>query len=582
MLRFPAVRPRLIHRLSPTVAVLGLAATLLVQGCEDRPLAPPAGPLAAVFDGANGENGNPDFFFLPPLVGNPSGDPDFTTGGFHPGLAPYVRVFTLGDPLPPGCDLADAPIYAAAAPAYPAEEQYRHEWNTDGSNLTSGVHYRICVYSSREGQALGFVDVTPVDKGAKNLRTGEFVEFQDGRTLPIKFRIERGALCAQDDDCKEFRAGFAGGTFALPSQHAAVVVPEGAVKDGDELTFVVEQQLPQADGKCLPTDQPQAKGCWGLRTEPAGYELAAPVVFEACVDVSALSAEHRDAVVLHSHDADHGLVQLQAAAPATIDCTDFGALALVPQRSGLAHAWAAVRDRTVRMLGPRLLHAAGLVVSRAVAAYFPTTTPTTTTTRETIAAVLPAVQPPETPIVFHSTRDGNSEIYLLVPSTRAVTRLTNDAANDADAEFSPNGSRIAFSSTRGTGSSAPDLWIMNADGSAQTAMLTGTDWDGAPSWSPTGLRVVFARPLSATVSHIMIANADGSGGARPDWREVGGCSHGDPGRHDVAQHHPPSHRDHAARAPRSRLTVGLGAPAAGPPRARGARGARRGAAVRPP
>src|SRR5438067_1371499 len=44
------------------------------------------------------------------------------------------------------------------------------------------------------------LDVDPVTGGIKNVRTGDVVQFQEGRTLPIKVRIEDGAFGATNPD----------------------------------------------------------------------------------------------------------------------------------------------------------------------------------------------------------------------------------------------------------------------------------------------------------------------------------------------------------------------------------------------
>src|SRR5215213_8887457 len=71
---------------------------------------------------------------------------------------------------------------------------------------------------------------------------------------------------------------------------------------------------------------------------------------------------------------------------------------------------------------------------------------------------------PGTPgkISFDSTRDGNTEIYVMNADGSQPTRLTDNPAIDRDAAFSPDGRRIAFVSERDGNS---EVYHMNADGS---------------------------------------------------------------------------------------------------------------------
>src|SRR5829696_6535400 len=74
-------------------------------------------------------------------------------------------------------------------------------------------------------------------------------------------------------------------------------------------------------------------------------------------------------------------------------------------------------------------------------------------------------------IAFETTRDGNSEIYVMNSDGSAQTRLTNSTGEDFDPAFSPDGSRIAFVSSRDGNS---EIYVMNADGTQQTRLTMTT------------------------------------------------------------------------------------------------------------
>jgi Tol biopolymer transport system component len=89
-------------------------------------------------------------------------------------------------------------------------------------------------------------------------------------------------------------------------------------------------------------------------------------------------------------------------------------------------------------------------------------------------------------IAFVSDRDGNEEIYTMNPDGSGQTRLSTNAARDAEPAWSPNGRKIAFVSTR-TGSA--QIHTMNADGSGVRRLGGGS----SPAWSPGGTQLVFER-----------------------------------------------------------------------------------------
>jgi WD40-like Beta Propeller Repeat len=91
-------------------------------------------------------------------------------------------------------------------------------------------------------------------------------------------------------------------------------------------------------------------------------------------------------------------------------------------------------------------------------------------------------------IAFMSERDGNPEIYVMNADGSAQTRLTTDPAVDVDPTFSPDGTRLAFTSTR---DGNPEIYVMAVDGSAQSRLTFDSAADQQADWSPDGTRIAF-------------------------------------------------------------------------------------------
>jgi len=69
---------------------------------------------------------------------------------------------------------------------------------------------------------------------------------------------------------------------------------------------------------------------------------------------------------------------------------------------------------------------------------------------------------------------------VMAANGSSVARLTHNPAIDSTPTWSPNGLQVAFTSDR-TG--APQIWVMNADGTDQR-QLTRESYCDRPTWSP--------------------------------------------------------------------------------------------------
>ena len=269
------------------------AACLLVFGCQSDSVSPEDGPMYAVSDGAH--NGNPDFFFLPPLFKNPSTDPNYEPAGSNPNLKPAVEICELG---PPAADLsrqciAGPPLkrFNPSAVTY-SDQQYQVNWKTDETPLDVSKFYRINVLVGTA--LLGFADVDPVSSGKdlKNVQTNEYIPLQDGRTLPIKFRIETGALCAVDGTpCASGTVNLAsGGGIELigGGEDFKFDIPSGTTaKFGDQTISDVTFNLEVCSG--IDVDLPKVGACLRVSTffdAPGGtgeLVFSNPILISLCV-----------------------------------------------------------------------------------------------------------------------------------------------------------------------------------------------------------------------------------------------------------------------------------------------------------
>jgi len=100
----------------------------------------------------------------------------------------------------------------------------------------------------------------------------------------------------------------------------------------------------------------------------------------------------------------------------------------------------------------------------------------------------PAWSPDGTRIVFTSRRDNNWDIYLLETSSGEVRRLTDHPDYDGAPSWSPDGEFIAFESMR---EGDLDIFTLRLSDGAITQVTTGPTPDYGPTWSPDGQHIAF-------------------------------------------------------------------------------------------
>jgi Tol biopolymer transport system component/DNA-binding winged helix-turn-helix (wHTH) protein len=104
-------------------------------------------------------------------------------------------------------------------------------------------------------------------------------------------------------------------------------------------------------------------------------------------------------------------------------------------------------------------------------------------------AELPTVSPKGDKLAF-SYSSANSSIWrrdLLHPESPAV-ELNPSTRYQKDAQYSPDGKRIAFASER---SGVPGVWVSSDDGSNLVQISNPHDESDSPQWSPDGKKIAF-------------------------------------------------------------------------------------------
>ena len=137
----------------------------------------------------------------------------------------------------------------------------------------------------------------------------------------------------------------------------------------------------------------------------------------------------------------------------------------------------------------------------------------------------PAWSPDGAKLAFTSTRGGKLQVWVIgYPTAGTPVRITSDSSNVAPA-WAPDGTKIAFTST---GSGSPQIWLVaTAPGATPTQLTHDTVMaDFSPTWSPDGSEIAFTG-AGSTSSNVYKVKVTGSGevgltsgsthNASPNW-----------------------------------------------------------------
>ena len=118
-----------------------------------------------------------------------------------------------------------------------------------------------------------------------------------------------------------------------------------------------------------------------------------------------------------------------------------------------------------------------------------------------------------TRIAFSKSVRGNTSIYwVYADGSPGGEKLSQDGQDARDPAYSPDGQQLVYSVVTSSGQGAPcpvnlesDLWRMDADGGNPEQLTDGECASANPSWSPDGSRIAFDS-TRANGSHLYILN----------------------------------------------------------------------------
>ena len=119
----------------------------------------------------------------------------------------------------------------------------------------------------------------------------------------------------------------------------------------------------------------------------------------------------------------------------------------------------------------------------------------------------PRFSPDGKRVIMSMAKDGNSEVYAMDLSTRAVKRLTFHSAIDTSPSYAPDAGQVVFNSDRG---GSQQLYVMDSGGGNVRRISYGKGRYATPVWSPRGDLIAYTKILGGRF-YIGVMRPDGSG-----------------------------------------------------------------------
>ena len=137
--------------------------------------------------------------------------------------------------------------------------------------------------------------------------------------------------------------------------------------------------------------------------------------------------------------------------------------------------------------------------------------------------VSPRWSPDGSKIVFTSYRTGFPDIYVLELNNRRISLLASFKGTNSGGRYSPDGSRVAMVLS---GEGNPEVYVGNAQGRQIHRLTTNQSVEASPTWSPDGSRLIVVSD-AAGGPQLYVMSASGGGMTRLNTSVSGYCAEPD-------------------------------------------------------